>query len=174
MLLFLTKRYTWCYNFWPAGTRGVTIIDQQVHGVLLFLSNRYTWYYYFWPTGTRDVTRFDQQTCEVRGQRMLALPSLDWLEIYSAKQTRNAEFTGRKSAIGRLPASKSHSVPSFRYEGSLVRRKSWNLETCDAHRSEVPAQLVPLCPACCWWCARCIFQLLREELSISSTAECFI
>ena len=63
------------------------------------------WCYCFWPT---DVWGSGSGS-------LVALPSLDPLKIYAAKQTQNAEFTGWKSAIGRMPAAKFHSVPNFRH-----------------------------------------------------------
>ena len=65
--IHLQDGYVWWYFFWPTGTYGITIFDQQVHIMVWpFLTNRYTWYYYFWPTGTHGITIFDRQlpTCQ--------------------------------------------------------------------------------------------------------------
>ena len=96
------------------------------------------WCYCFWPT---DVWESGS------GSRM-ALPSLDRLKIYTAKQTQNAKFTGWKSVIGTMPAAKSHSMPHFRHFLFLAGQKSWNVSewTCHVHHLKVWAELVPLSP----------------------------
>ena len=58
---------------------------------------------------------------------LVALPSLHRPEIYSAKQTKNAECTGQRSILVRRPAVKSHvSAPcfTFRHPVSLIYQRS--------------------------------------------------
>ena len=62
--------------------------------VLLFLTNSYV----------RDLVR-----------RWVAMPSLDRLKMYSAKQIQNMDLTRWKNAVDGMPASKSNSVSSFRH-----------------------------------------------------------
>ena len=67
----------------------------QVHMVLLFL--------------TKSCVR--DWTWETGGPSLTCLIHF----VFSTKQMQNAEFTGQKSAIGRMLASESLSVPSFKH-----------------------------------------------------------
>lgn len=49
---------------------------------------------YVYKTGTRGVTIFSNRRRDAL--KLMAFPSLDQLETYSAKQTRNADFAEQK------------------------------------------------------------------------------
>ena len=89
--------------------------------------------------------------------------------LYIAKQTLNAEFDWWRS-VQRRPTVKSHSEPCFKYFMFLflVCQKSWNsLELiCNAHLSEVWAQLVLLilCAVSVDPCS--LFKVLDSELRV--------
>lgn len=76
-------------------------------------------------------------------------PQFHWLKINSAKQTQNAEFTGQRSIIVKMPAANTHSVLNFRHFKSHIWWKPWNSlqQTCDIHHSKVWVQLVPFGPS---------------------------
>ena len=89
------------------------------------------WCYYFWLT---DMWHTWPRTT-----------LLHQLKIHLVKHKIQV-FTGWRSVTLRMPAAKSHSVPSFRHLVSLAFQKSWNLlkQICRVHHSEAWPQLVLL------------------------------
>ena len=67
----------------------------------VLLHNRYTWHYYS-----------EKQTCERRDLEVWWPCPRFINKMYSAKQTKNAEFTGQRHANIRMLAVKYHSVSS--------------------------------------------------------------
>lgn len=76
--------------------------DRYIYMVLLFLTNRHV-RNMAWKFGNHALTL----TCNV------TMPSL-WLVIYAARQRENAECSGDRNVIVRMPATQNHSLPSFR------------------------------------------------------------
>ena len=106
----LTGQYSICSFFPPHLSVGAHLHnrctwylqDRYIYMVLLFLTSRHV-RNMAWKFGNHTLTL----TCNV------TMPSL-WLVIYAARQRENAECSGDRNVIVRMPATQNHSLPSFR------------------------------------------------------------